>query len=265
MQKIYSKKWKIFIVGHKRIYEELYRNDPGFNYDNYWVLNVGEHDRIEGAEKFTCIRQKDLTDFYSLGKWWAESEGVYNIWRDGGWRDLDFIGFIHYDKELRLTSRHLIKAHNTNITDRINKYLSGKTRAHISFETYKTKTIYNQRILADVSQPEILTGVEGVNCLDYILEDYNKYFGKDYSRKDLLRRRHINLCSCFMIDVATFHKMMGFFDWVVKSHKLEQFDKKHRNRMQGGLAERYFGVFLIFEYTTFADISLIHHYNNGWK
>lgn len=259
-----NKKWKIYIVAHKKVYDEMYINDPQFNYTNYCILNVGQLEKIQANSQFSCVKQSELVKFVPLGKWWAESEGIYNIWRDGKYRELDFIGFLHYDKELRTIKRNFWNKERTDITAQINDYIEGKDKAHISFETYKTRTIYRQRILADVNQPNTFNG-SGVNCLDYILKDYNEYHNTDYTRKDLFKHRYMNLCSCFLIDVGTFGKMMEFFEWLLYNKKLEPFDTFHKNRMQGGLAERYFGVFLLFEYEKMFDLSLIHHYDKGWK
>lgn len=256
--------WKIYIAAHKAIQDSMYVNDRRFNNENYTIINVGSADRIENQEKYSCINQYMLENCAELGKQWAESEGIYNIWRSKIYKELDFIGFLHYDKELRLVKRNLLGHQPTNITERIEKYLSGKTRAHISLETHDIVEDYAQKILADATKPNVLTG-EGTNCYDYILADYNEFFGTHYSLDQLLQKKKINLCSCFLIDIAGFEKMMGFFDWIVSSRKLDIFDTEHRNRIQGGLAERYFGVFLAFEYEKSKDLSLIHHWNRGLK
>jgi hypothetical protein len=176
---------------------------------------------------------------------------------------LDFIGFIHYDKELKLLKAPLWQS-RTNITERINSYIKDRTKAHISFETHIPKNDYNQRILADVTMPNTLVG-DGLNCYDYILSDYNNYFETVYTIDDFMRKPHINLCSCFLIDIKTFEKMMGFFDWIIQSRKLEVFDTNHQYRLQGGLAERYFGFFLMFEYEEMNDLSIFHRYNKNLK
>lgn len=259
-----EKKWKIYIVAHNKIIDEMYMNDNGFNNDNYVFLNVGSRELLGNSEKYRCINQYDLENSVKLGKWWAESEGIYNIWRSGAYKDLDYIGFIHYDKELRLIKKRVLKYNNTNITQRINKYLVNRDHGHISFETHKIREDYNQKILADIKKPNILVG-EGRNCYDYILDDYNRYFKTQYDIQDLLGKKEINLCSCFLIDIENFEKMMKFWDWIVSSKNLDVFDTEHKYRLQGGLAERYFGVYLMFAYKKNLDLSLIHHYNDGLK
>lgn len=258
-----SIRWKIYIVGHKKIHDELMQGDKQFNNLNYTFLNVGELDRLENSERYSCINQTDLPGYVSLGKHWAESEGIYNIWKSQKHKELEYIGFLHYDIEFRLT-RKLCLGSSTNITRRIKKYICGRQKAHISFATFNTKEDYAQKIMMDLSRPNEVTG-DGVNCYDQIVADYNQYFRTEYTLEDFFARKNINLCSCFLIDVPSFDKMMGFFDWLVNSHKLDAYNTERANRFQGGMAERYFGVFLLFEYDKSLNLSLVHQYDRGWK
>ena len=257
------KNWKIYIVGHKKIYDEMIQGDKKFNNDNYCFLNVGAAEKLDNDEKYICINQRDLPNAVMLGRQWAESEGIYNIWRSGIYNGLDYIGFLHYDKEFKLIRRFCLGG-RTNITERIEKYISGRERAHISFENHGTRWDYDQNIMMDITRPEEISG-DGANCYHEILKDYNSYFKRNYKLEDFFGYQNINLCSCFLIDVYGFEKMMGFFDWLVKSHKLDIYDREHKHRFQGNMAERYFGMFMLFEYDKSLDLSLIHHYDRGWK
>lgn len=258
-----NNKWKIYIVGHKKIYEELMTGDRKFNNENYTFLNVGQLEQLENSENYDCVNQRDLANYMPIGKYWAESEGIYNIWRSQIYKELEYIGFLHYDIEFRLAKKFCLGGH-TNITERINMYIVGKQKAHISFATFTTEWTYSQRIMMDPERPNELQG-DGINCYDQIIKDYNEYFKKDYTLKDFFARKRINLCSCFLIDTDSFDKMMQFFDWLVNSHKLDIYDTEHKNRFQGGMAERYFGLFLLFEYDKMLDMSLVHQYDRGWK
>lgn len=259
-----NKKWKIFIATHKKFHPEMYEVDPQFSNENYCIMNVGQLDVLENQEGYDVVDQKKLPNFYPLGAWWAESEGIYNLWKNGVHIDLDYIGFSHYDKEQRLIKKNILGRQATNITERINKYIADKEKAHISMENHSTKEMYLMRSMADVTRPNEDVG-DGMNAFDFILNDYNSFFGKNYTINDFLKIKQINLCSCFLIDVKTFDKMMNFFDWVIVNHHLDVFDTEHKFRAQGGLAERYFGVFLMFEYEKSLDLSTIHHYNKGLK
>lgn len=254
--------WRIFIMAHNGVHDSMYAGDPDFSRANYSVVNL-TRTPFAAPARYDLINQFDLPSSVALGPWWAESEGIYNIYRNGLHRPLDFIGFIHYDIALEHRSRLLRRRHH-DITRRIDSHLRGKTSAHISFETHRPVTDYGQRIMADVTQPNTLQG-DGLNCYDYIIRDFNEFFGENRTLDQFLRLKRINLCSCFLVDAPGFDRMMGFFDWVVQSKRLEAFDTAHAYRLQGGLAERYFGVFLAFTYDRCLDLTLTHHFDKGLK
>jgi hypothetical protein len=52
--------------------------------------------------------------------------------------------------------------------------------------------------------------------------------------------------------------MMHFFDFALKNGRLNAFDITNDVRLPGGLAERYFGLFLLFEYDDTRSIPLSH-------
>lgn len=81
------KKWKIYVAAHKKIFPEMFENDPLFNNDNYCILNVGPNSHLENEEDYCVLDQKKLPDFIKLGPWWAESEGIYNIWKSGIYKE----------------------------------------------------------------------------------------------------------------------------------------------------------------------------------
>jgi hypothetical protein len=42
-----GKNWKIFILAHQKIYDEMYENDKHFNNKNYQVINVNTKRNVE--------------------------------------------------------------------------------------------------------------------------------------------------------------------------------------------------------------------------
>lgn len=255
-----KKNWKIFIVSHEKLYQKMYFYDKGFNNINYSIINVGKNDTVLNAGTLECVNQYDLVNSVKLGKWWAESEGIYNIWRSKTFLSYDFIGFIHYDYELKLRKSSckddFLSYQVTNLID--SKLEECNKDVCIGFESYNPKVDYNQKILADVNQPETLVG-QGMNCYDYILADYNSFFHTNYTLNDFYDKKSVNLCSAFLMDTVHFDEMMHFWDSIVQSGKLMVFDTLHRHRLQGGLAERYFGVYMMFAYEYSHEIPLIHH------
>ena len=103
------KKWKVYIVGHSEIHEETVNCDRGFNNENYNYLNVGCGDTLINSEKYVVINQRELDNCELIGKYWAESEGIYNIWRSRSFEDLDYIGFIHYDVKLEIDKNIILE------------------------------------------------------------------------------------------------------------------------------------------------------------
>lgn len=257
------KKWKIYIVGHNKIYDETVLCDHKFNNTNYVFLNVGGEATLLNSDKYRVVNQRELNNCELIGKHWAESEGLYNIWRSREFEGLDYIGFIHYDVQLKIDKKYFV-GKKTNITDRVNRFVKNRDQGHVSFATFNTKGDFGQKIMMDPSFPNTCVG-EGRNCYYGIIEDYNSFFGTSYSIDDFFENKKINLCSCFLIDVKGFDRMMKFFDWLVKSHKLDIYDTEHQYRFQGGMAERYFGVFMLFEYKKMKDLNLVHMYDAGWK
>ena len=59
-------KWKIYIVGHKKIHEDLMRGDKRFNNHNYTFLNVGQMEKLENSEKYNCLNQRELPNYISI-------------------------------------------------------------------------------------------------------------------------------------------------------------------------------------------------------
>ena len=260
-----KKKWKIFVVCHKEIHDEIMKCDKGFNKDNYVFLNVGSLEKLENSDGYNVVKQEELNNSVSIGKYWAESEGLYNIWRSGIYKKLDYIGCIHYDIQLMLDKEKVFTIGNkTNITKRVSKYIRHRKRGHISFATFYPKVDFGMKVMMDPQYPNTCVG-NGRNCYYSIIEDYNQYFGTNHTIEEFIKRKKFNLCSCFLIDTHGFDRMMGFFDWIYNSHKLDEYDTEHKYRFQGGMAERYFGVFMLFEYKHMKNLSLIHLYDAGWK
>ena len=250
------KNWNIFIITHKHIFQKMYEGDPLFSQDNYKFINISDQVLDECyTQKYSIINMHEMQDFIPLGVEYAESEAIYNLYKNARYyQALDFVGFLHYDKELKL---HTGK---NNITERINNYLHDKQKAHISFCAHDMAFIHSQSIMADPNRPYTLIG-KGKNCIDYILSDFNSFFNTKFTLKSLLSRKNINMESCFLIDTPTFIKMMQFCAYIIESKKLEIFDPSHQQRFQGQLLERYFGVFLALEYDEFLNLSLPHHPN----
>ena len=249
-------KWMIYIVAHKTLYPEMY-HCKGLMNKHFSILNVGSSGTIENNMGLNVINQYELDDAVRLGANWTESEGIYNVWRSHIWDEYDYVGFVHYDLEFRLNNK--VKAfRRQNIINRIKRGICKNDSLHISFETHSFEHDFSQKIMADFRDIEANTG-DGRNCFYYILEEYNEFFGTDYAVEDLFAIGSINLCSCFFVDVHHYDEMMKWWDWVIRKGQIALLDPQRILRKQGTMAERFFGVYLMLNYSSFIDLSLIHH------
>lgn len=235
---IQNKKWIIFIVTHGPIIDDYYKNDPLFNNENYVFFNVS--DTILKHDKFKVINKSEIPRYKSMGKWWAESEVIYNIYRLGLYEDYDYIGFMHYDFEFKC----LTLSNTYNITELINKHILNN-KEYISFFSHDMNNIFKQYLLLDETVPNTLFGTPGCckkNCLEKIILDYNLIFNTKLELKDIIAKR-ANLCCSFIIKKQIFEKLATLLYIVMNSGYLDKFDILHKYRLHGQVTERYVSVF----------------------
>lgn len=247
-----SKKWKIFIVTHGPVEEQYYANDPLFSNEHYEFFNVSNKNLSHS--RYRIINKNDVKSFIHLGKWYAEAEVIYNVYKNNLYQNLDYVGFIHWDYELKSQDRTI----GYNVTEAINEAVE-RGVPFVSFSSYNFEEIYNQRIMMDPRYPNHKIG-NGKNCFDTIIEEYNDFYNKQLSVSLLLTSR-INLCSAFLCSKATFEHLMSFYAFIIEKKEIEHYDSNHKYRFQGGLLERYIGCYSAV--ADFAEIELIHHYDHA--
>jgi hypothetical protein len=227
-------KWKIFIVTHGPIIEDYYKNDLLFSEEHYTFFNVSDIPITH--KKFNVINKSEITNFIHLGKWYAEGEAIYNIYKNNLYKEYDYIGFIHWDFELK-SINHFIGVEISNL---INKCID-QGEKFISFETYSFSQDYAQKIMMDENFPNHVVG-DGHNCYEEIIKDYNNFYNENVEI-DFLMTKRINLCSAFLSDKSVFEILMPFYSWIIESKKLDKYNFDTKYRFQGGMLERYIGCF----------------------
>lgn len=220
------KKYRIFVVCHEKIYPEYYLESQ---LKNLVFINVREG-KITEDERFTVINIHDLKHFTSLGHQYAESEVIFNVYNNSEvYEDVDYVGFVHYDMDMSMI----------DISDTLNE----TDASLILFQPYKFRQDYKLKMLMDYSQPDKWIG-NGVGCYETIFNDYNKFYGKSHLTKNY-NDEIIGLCSSFLVEKDIFHEMMSYIGEIIKSGKLDIFDKTRKIRMQGGLLERYYASWFL--------------------
>lgn len=220
-------KSKIFVVFHKELVPEYYDNGL---VNEYEFINVSPVNKTEPPTGFSLINQYEFINFLPIGKIYTESEVLYNVYKNPYLTEgADYIGFLQYDID------------STNITEDLLKAWVSRYD-HINFQPYIFDTDYNQKILMDEGQPNKRKG-KGINCYDVILKDYNDHYKTNFTLNDL-KGQTINLCSSFILKKKLFEEMMAFVTPLIETKKLEAFDTEHKYRIQGGLLERYYAVWI---------------------
>jgi hypothetical protein len=245
------KTWKIFIVTHGPVRDHYYINDPDFLKEHFALFNVSA--TVLRNAKLEVINASNIDGYEYLGKWWAEAEAIYNVYKYRLYTDLDYVGFIHWDYELKSLDGSI----QYNVCQAISNAIEQK-RPFISFSTFDFQYAFDLNVMMDCRYPNQCYG-NGKNCFDTILEDYNAFYKKMVTLEDLMDCR-INLCSAFLVSKSVFEEMMPFYVHAIQKGFLNKFDTTHAYRFQGGMMERYIGVFS--SQIKMTDIPLHHHYDH---
>lgn len=238
---------KIFIIFHSEIKLAFY-NDELLPYLIF--VNVNQNNSNLNPElnsKLNIIDLYNMPNYKKLGKQYAESEVIYNLTINNILlANLDFIGFLHHDMDISKISLE-------NLCSLCKKYTL------ISFDSHIVKNEYNNLYLMDHRKPNQWQGL-GRNCYDEILDDINKFQKTDITIKGI-QNNHINLCCAFLLKYSDFETLMSFICKIIESNKLEIFDTKNRYRMQGGLLERYIGLWLTINVKNYIYLEIDHHFH----
>src|SRR5512142_2646198 len=96
------KRWRIYIMCHNTIRDEMYEKDAGFGPEHYSFLKLGRHDlQHNSAKGYRILREFDYPVSLDAPHY-AEFTGLYCVYKNRLHDGLDYIGFSHYDKEHRL-------------------------------------------------------------------------------------------------------------------------------------------------------------------
>lgn len=235
-------RYRIFVVFHDTLKPEYYDDSVR---QNFVFVNVNPHN-LSKYPALSVINLFDMEHFSPLGKWYTESEVIYNVFKNPYlYEDVDFVGFLQYDVD------------SSPLNHESMQQLIQQAE-YISFQPHILRDDYQQKILMDETQPNVLSG-RGKNCYDTIFEDFNRHYHTNFAVQDWLEHS-IGLCSCFLIRKEIFNAMMTFVECIIQSKKLDRFDTLHRHRIQGGLLERYYAIWFLLNQITLHPLSLEHHY-----
>jgi hypothetical protein len=249
------KKWKIFVTTFKKLFDEHYTCDSSFDMDNFTFVKVNDAYPLElngNRLEYDILFERDFRIFNAdlQKKGYHENSVLYHIYKNNVHKEYDYIGFIEYD--------HVIGDHFTaDVQRRID---SAEHDLLFAFNKFSFRQLWEQGVLMNPRRRLKETGDPHSpwNCVNVILNDYNRFFGTAYRVEDLVAKNCFPICHCFMMPSRGFDKIMNFHSSVMESGKVERYHQ-HNWRARAGLMERYLAVALALEDAEIVDRFQLEH------
>ena len=248
------KKWKIFVTFFTKLYDDHYTIDKTLDLQNFSFVKVNDEYELELNTElgYNIFVEHDfkIYDPALQQKGYHENSVLYHLYKNEDYKEYDYIGFIEYDHVL---SKNFCKTIQTELD---------KTEDDLifAFQKFSFAQIWDQGILLNPHRPQKLEGNHNSkwNCIRVILNDYNKFFGTEYTLDDLKGKDCFPICHAALMPVKTFEKIMKFHSFIIESKKLEKFHRFNW-RANAILMERYLAVELALEKASMIDSIQLEH------
>jgi len=184
--------FQIFVVFHKYLFDECYKHIPDDILYKYFTF-IAVNEKIEKKytlNKYKVINEWELPIYDSTfqERGYNENSAIYHIYINNLHKEYDYIGFFHYDMIF-----------NNNIVDFLQQHLTGKPTL-FSIGIYTTCNFY--------FTTRISMGWFTNSILNYIIDDYEKYYNKSFSKNYLYP-----LNNTYIIPIEIYEKTMK---WVTQ-------------------------------------------------
>lgn len=249
------KKWKIFVTTFKKLFDEHYTSDSSFDMENFTFVKVNDEYPLEldgNRLDYDILFEHDFRIFDAdlQRKGYHENSVLYHIYKNNVHKEYDYIGFIEYDHVL-----------SDQFTANVRRMIDTAERDLLfAFNKFSFQQLWEQGILMDPRRHLKETGDPSSpwNCLNVILDDYNRFHGSAFRMQDLARKNCFPTCHCFMMPSGRFDKIMNFHSFVMESGKVERYHQ-HNWRARAGLMERYLAVEFALEDAEIVDVFQLEH------
>lgn len=187
-----SELFQIYIVFHKRIYEECYREIPDEDLQRYFTflaVNPDIEKEYPTNNKFKILKEWELEkyDHRMQRDGFRENSAIHHIWQSGVYKKYKYVGFAQYDMVI---SGSVVPTILDSITKSDNLCFAPYA------ETFKF-------CVESLSWHTVEAAVK-----DRILYDYEQYFGKPFSQTS-----KYPIVNTFVIPSSTFDEIMP---WVTQ-------------------------------------------------
>ena len=251
--------YKLYCLYHDKVFPEYY----GDQIDKITFVKMDDGPYLYPALNHIYLQKEKW--FHPIGKEWAEYEFYYSLYQGykKGLIELpEYVGFIQYDMEF-------ISRDNKNRTVNVIEFIGNLIKQKkidegtiISFQPYLFEKMYKQYYIMNPNNPQILIDDNYENCLETIIRECNEYTGQS---KELFEftNKILGMCGAVYLHKNIFIKVLDFLSVIIEDKRLSIYNKE--NRIQGGMLERYFAIFLHYLNVKIIEFSLLHYYGAGNK
>lgn len=239
-------KYRFFVAFHKNLFKANYSLDRNFNINKFTFIETGSSLDCDIDQYFVnhTIKESHLyfynplmhkLDFFAPATW-------YHIYKNKLHENYEYIGLLEYDLIL-----------NSNFTENIQQINLNNRSGVWSFS-------FKHKLNEVLSQTYIK--IEGIDCIEQALNDYNKFFQTNYTSSYLKSNfDYFPTQQSFFADKFTFEKIMSFISHTIENKSLIGFKSY---KLPATVLERYFGVAILL--TDFQGALNLDHLNSmGWK
>jgi hypothetical protein len=229
-----NKDIQIFIVFHKNIFDECYKNIPDdilYKYFTFIAVNKNiEKNYTKNKYKIVNEWELPIYDNTFQERGYNENSAIYHVYSNNLHKDYKYIGFFQYDM---VFGDNIIDFLQKNITQ-IPTLFSASCN---SFE-YCTYHTWNEP-----------------NTLKYLINDYENFYKKTFNKNN-----KIPLLNSYIIPIEIYENVMK---WVIQLYdKLYPWAIEPPNKSQfgqiGGIYERIMGYGIAEENLQHIEINILH-------
>ena len=248
------KKWKIFVTFFKKLYDHHYTIDKALDLKNFTFVKVNDEYEIEidGRLDYDIFIEHDfrIYDPELQKKGYHENSVLYHLYKNENYKKYDYIGFIEYDHVL---SERFCETIQTKLDETEDDLI-------FAFNKFTFAQLWDQGILLNPNRPKKQEGnpKSKWNCVRVILNDYNEFFGTEYTLEDLKEKDCFPICHAVLMPSKIFEKIMAFHTFIIESGRVEPFHSFNW-RSNAGLMERYLAVELALEEAKMVDSIQLEH------
>jgi hypothetical protein len=225
---------QIFIVFHKNIFDECYKNIPDdilYKYFTFYAVNQNIQKNYT-HNKYKIVNEWELSiyDKTFQERGYNENSAIYHVYANNLHKDYKYIGFFQYDMVFDNNIIDFLQKNITNIPT-----LFSSSCHSFNFCTYDT---WNEE-----------------HILNYIINDYENFYKKSFNKND-----KVPLWNSYVIPNETYKNIMK---WVIQLYdKLYPWSIEPPNKCEfgqiGGIYERIMGYCIAEENLKLIEINMYH-------